>query len=409
MPVFSKIVNKKSRCPRACRRSFLNTMFLPLRESLFVLSLIVFFAFSLCAQTPTPQPTPTEEPIKVVTEEVHLNVTAQAANGRFIPNLTPDDLLIVEEGTPQKIESMKRLPASVLLLLDTGGNLNFAKNLKQTRLVAKLLVEKLAAENSFAVLQSYNKIETVTDWTSDRAEVQDNLDKKLFTGNMSRFSDSVREAIKMFDKRPIENRHLVFIGDALDSLADAQARERAFQDLFAANITVHVIAYNRMEATAVKGATRGFQIGEEREAPRMPDFILEDLIRGLPKEMKDSFRRMATSERLFVLRLDKKSIRLAREKREDWIKGEQELQALAEDTGGMFQAPEQLETMWLFATEIARAIDSQYVVTYVPTKPYAGSSETESRKVRVSTHLSGVLIRARQKVILAPKKITVNR
>ena len=77
-----------------------------------------------------------DEPIKILTEEVHLNITAQAANGRFVPTLKPDDLLIVEEGTPQKIESMKKLPASVLRLLDTGGNLNFAKNIKQMKLCA---------------------------------------------------------------------------------------------------------------------------------------------------------------------------------------------------------------------------------------------------------------------------------
>jgi VWFA-related protein len=366
------------------------------------LLITAFFAFAFSAFGQ--EKTLTDEPIKVVTEEVHLNVTAQAANGRFVPNLTPADLLIVEEGTPQKIESMKRAAASVLLLLDTGGNLNFAKNLKQTRLTAKLLVEKLSPENSFAVLQSYNKIETVTDWTNNRAQVQDNLDKKLFTGNLSRFSDSIAAAIKMFDARPLENRHLVFIGDALDSLADAATRERAFQDLFAANITVHVIAYNKMEAAAAKGATRPFQIGEERETPRLPDFVLEDIIRSLPREMKDNFRRMAKSERLFVIRLDKKSIELAKQKREDWVKGEQELQTLAEETGGMFQAPEQFETMWLFAAEIAQAIDSQYVVTYMPTKPYTGSNETETRKVRVSTHLNGVQIRARQKVILVPKQ-----
>jgi len=83
--------------------------------------------------------------------------------------------------------------------------------------------------------------------------------------------------------------------------------------------------------------------------------------------------------------------------------GEGELQAMAEDTGGIFQAPEQQETMWLLAREIAKAIDSQYVVTYVPTKPFADSQKSEERKVRVSTHCSGVQIISRQKVVLVPK------
>jgi VWFA-related protein len=372
-----------------------------LAKSFLFVSLLLTFAVSAHAQQPTPTP---DEPIKIFTEEVQLNVTAQTASGKFVPTLTKDDLLIVEEGTPQKIESMKKVPASVLFLLDTGGNFNFAKSLNMTRLTAKLLVEKLSGDNSIAVLQSYNKIETVSDWTSNREAIQGDLDKKLFSGNRSRFSDSIQAAIKMFEARSMENRHLIFIGDGLDSIATENERQKALQDLLAANITVHVIAYNKMEAARAKGATRRFQIGEERETPRLPNYILDQIVEGMPKEMRDNFRRFMKSERLFVVRLDNPSIKLAKQKREEWLKRETELEALAQDTGGMFQASEELETMWIFAVEIAKAIDSQYVITYIPTKPFANSENGEARKVRVSTHCDGVVIRSRQKVVLVPKK-----
>lgn len=370
-------------------------------EKLLFVSILLTFAISAFAQTPTPTP---DEPIKIFTEEVQLNVTAQTASGKFVPTLTKDDLLIVEEGTPQKIESMKKTPASVLFLLDTGGNLNFAKTINMTRLTAKLLVEKLSKDNSIAVMQSYDKIETVSDWTNNREKIQGDLDKKLFSGNRSRFSDSINAAIKMFENRSLENRHLIFFGDGLDSIATKNERQKAFQNLLAANITVHVIAYNKMEAARAKGATRRFQIGEEREAPRVPDYILEQIVQELPREFKDGYIKFAKSERLFIIRLDNPSIKLAKQKREDWMKSEAELQALAEDTGGMFQASEETATMWLFAVEIARAIDSQYVVTYIPTKSFADSESGEARKVRVSTHCDGVQIRARQKIVLVPKK-----
>ena len=371
-----------------------------IRKSLYIFCLLGLFTLPVFSQEPTPQPTPPEEPIKIFTEEVHLNVTAQRSNGNFVPTLKPDDLLVVEEGTPQKIESMKKVPANVLFLLDTGGNLNFAKTLDFTRLTAKLLVQNLSDENSLAVMQSYNKIETVSDWTNDKNAVLDDLDKKLFSGNRSRFSDSVAAAIEMFKSRPLENRHLIFIGDGLDSVAGENERQKALQDLLAANITVHVIAYNKMEAKRVEGATRRFQIGEERETPRIPDHILEVILENMPRDMKDGFRRFAKAERLFIIRLDNKAVKLARQKRESWIKTEAELQSLAEDTGGMFQAPEETETMWKFALEVAKAIGSQYVITYTPTKPFADSPKGEARKVRVSTHCDGVQIRSRHKIIV---------
>jgi VWFA-related protein len=374
-----------------------------LEKWLFVAVLTISSSLSGFSQTAAP--TPPDETIRITTEEVHLNVTAQTSNGKFVPNLVPDDLLIVESGTPQKIESMRRVPASVLLLLDTGGNFNFAKTLDMTRLTAHLLVENIAPENAFAVMQAYNKIETVSDWTSDKAKIQDDLSKKLFGGNSSRFADSINAAIEKFGSRPLENRHLVFIGDALDSAASEFERQKALQNLLGANITVHVIAYNKMEANRALGATRPFQIGEEREAPRISEDVLEGIIQQMPRQMKDNFRRMMKAERLFVVRLDRKAIKIAKQKRENWLKGETELAAIAEDTGGMFQAPEEPQTMWLIALDVAKAIGAQYVVTYIPIKSVADSPADNSRKIRVGTHCSGVQIRSRHKVVLQPSEV----
>ena len=79
------------------------------------------------------------------------------------------------------------------------------------------------------------------------------------------------------------------------------------------------------------------------------------------------------------------------------------MHSLAEETGGMFHAPEQLQTMWSFALEVANTIDSQYVVTYTPTRPFSSSPLGETRKVVVSTYKDGVHITARQKLIIKNK------
>ena len=77
--------------------------------------LIIFMGLSaLDGFAQNPSPTPPDEQINILTEEVRLNVTAQYADGRFVPTLTKDDLLIVESGDPQTITSMKRVPANVI-------------------------------------------------------------------------------------------------------------------------------------------------------------------------------------------------------------------------------------------------------------------------------------------------------
>ncbi|MCW5961633.1 MAG: hypothetical protein KIS76_15830 [Pyrinomonadaceae bacterium] len=361
------------------------------------------FLFSIHAFAQDTQPTPTEdEDIKIFTEEVKLNVTVQSVYGKSVPKLTADDLLIVESGDPQTITSIRRVPASVLILLDTGGNLNFSKTIDKSRLTAKILVEKISAENSFAVMQAYDKIEMVSDWTDKTETLKADLDKKLFGGNRSRFSGAINAAIDRFESRPIENRHLIFIGDGLDSIATFKERQNALQNLLAANITFHFIGYNKMEAKHAEKAAKLIQIGEAKEPPRMPDDVLEGIINSMPRQMKDNFRRFMNAERLIILRLDGKQRKLAKQKREDWIKSETELQTIAEDTGGMFHAPEELETMWKFAVEIASAVDSNYVITYTPTKPIAESPQEIVRKIRVSTYLDGVKVWSRQKIVVIP-------
>ncbi len=370
-----------------------------IRKYYLILAYVFTFSIHGIAQETKPTP-PADETVEVFTEEVKLNVTVQSVYGKSVPKLTADDLLIVESGDPQTVTSIERVPVNVLILLDTGGNLNFAKTIEKSRLTAQILVEKISAENSFAVMQAYNKIETVSDWTSDKEKLFTDLEKKLFGGNRSQFSGAINTAIEMFKSRPLENRHLIYIGDGLDGVATSTERQDALQNLLAANITFHFIGYNKMEAKRAERASRRIQFGEAKEPDRVPDFVLEGIINSIDRQFKDDFRRFMKAERLLIVRLDNKYRKIVRQKREDWEKSETELKSVAEDTGGLSHAPEELETIWKFAVEIAEAVDSNYVVTYSPTKPFAESDNKEPRKIRVGSYLDGVKVRSRQKIVV---------
>ena len=372
------------------------------RHLFALISLLLVFRFHGNAQVPTPTPVPTEQPIKVTTEEVKLNVAAQSAGGRFITDLKPDDLLIVEEGTPQTITSLRQVPANVVILLDTGGGLSFVKSLALTRLTAKILVNGFQADDKVAVIQYYDKVERISDWTNDHAALFASLDKKLYSGNRSRFTDALNASVDLFVSQPIENRHLVIISDGLDSVADDAALSNAYQNVLAANITTHVISYTQLEQQAGKKASQRITLGKGDTKPRVPKEIYDSWVNSLPirERQKANLEAMNEAQRIISVNLDNEQIRLIRQRREAWLKSEDQMRALADDTGGMFHAPEGIETMWSFALEIANTIDSQYVVTYTPTKPFSTSPSGESRKVIVSTHRDGVHIRARQKLVL---------
>ena len=129
-----------------------------------VLSVLAMFVF-ICATAepyraqqnlPTPPPNQTgrneQDPIKVFTEEVRVPIFAFNDYGWFDPTVEPDDILVLEDGVPQQIKSVRRIPASVLLLVDTGGDINPVKNVRTTREIALKLVAGLRPDDKISVL-----------------------------------------------------------------------------------------------------------------------------------------------------------------------------------------------------------------------------------------------------------------
>lgn len=369
-------------------------------ECHLVALLALSLTLTVASQVPTPQPTPTDEPVRISTEEVHLNVMAQNTFGRFVPTLTKDDLLVVDNGDPQTITSFARTPANVLILLDTGGNLNFVKSAKLTGLIADILIENLAADDNVAVVQYNDSVETVADWTKNRDTLYASIDAKLLSSKRSRFAYALNTSITIFGSRPLDNRHLILVTDGLDSVVDQAEVERSIQNLLAANITIHVISYTALEANAGRKAAKMIKIGKGDTKPRIPPEIFDANVRSLPisEKQKQFLITMNESQGLIIIDLDRTRTKYVKSKVEALLGSEARLQLLADESGGLFQAPEELETMLTFASVIASAVDSQYVITYMPTKPFGDSTESDSRKVVVGTHCNGVRILSRRKV-----------
>src|SRR5437588_278949 len=103
---------------------------------------------------PKPAPTPQEdEAERVYTEEVRIPGFAFDEKGRFDPRLEVDDVLIVEDGVPQQVKSVRRVPASVVLLLGTGWDLDPALRSNTTRDIALGVLNDLREGDRIAALQ----------------------------------------------------------------------------------------------------------------------------------------------------------------------------------------------------------------------------------------------------------------
>jgi hypothetical protein len=349
---------------------------------------LAFFGAGAFAQTPTPTPFDDDVPVKVITEEIKLNVSAYNRFGEFVPDVTTDDLVIVEDGRLHQPTSVRRMPANVLIMLDMGGELRQVKNISQTRDIAKALVRELDSSNSIAILEYSDKARILTEWTTNKLQVLDDLDRKLIFGRRSMFSDALNLAARFLSNSELENRHLVIISDGTDSYWSDERRELELRTLLGTNINVHVISYAGLEQEVVREQSKKVSKGPPKKA--LPPEVAETLPNGV--------RDTATAQTSVTVNTDLEMIRSLRDREEALKKGEQFLEKLSTDTSGLFILPESTSEMVEKTGLIANVIDSNYVVTYIPKRPLSEAKPGETRIIEVSSRKPGLRVLAKRKL-----------
>ncbi len=355
------------------------------------LSIAILLAFSAIShgQSGRVQPTPTpEESLKVVTEEIKLNVLAFDSDGNFHRNVTANDVVISENNILHQPTSVRRIPANVLIVMDTGGEMRFVKSLDRTRQVAKAVVTALRPDDSVAVMQYSDKAEIISEWTSDRSATLHAITRAKF-GRRSLFVDAIKLAREFLIKNPADNRHLVLITDGTDSLGRASAKFDAIQELLATDISVHVLSYTALEAADIGPRTKG--ISKTPPPKAMPDEIQATL----PNGVRDKGVKVGPT-----INMDRTFIRRMRARQTDLEVSQQQLSTLAENTNGEFILPETTDEMLEKAPVVARMIDAAYVVTYMPKLPVIETRGLAERSIDVTSKRAGLVVQARRKLLV---------
>ena len=346
--------------------------------------------------SPSPDPRDTQEPVKVFTEEVRLPVVAVDQFGHYDPTVVTDDILVLEDGQPQQVRSVRHLPANVLVVLDTGGEMTglggMTKKTNLTRQVAMAIVNKLHQGDWLAVMQFNNKVELLQPWTTDRDAALKVLKTKVSSGKRDVFSDAVLAAAKQVQERPEGSRHVVFITDGVDTAGVKAERAKAIKQLLAARATVHIISYTEYVRQKNEKKKSDVTIGQ-RPVSQDPISVTD------PTLPPGTTRSPAFG---VSIRFDPAMRRLRKAYEADVKKGEQTLTALAEETGGTIFLPKTSDEMLSEADQVAREIGSEYVVTYRPTRPLASASPNEYRRVEVASRRVGLSLRSRRGYVAGP-------
>ena len=364
------------------------------------------------AQTATPVASPQSTPlpqqqerIKIYTEEVILPVVATDSSGRFDPTVELNDLLVLEDGEPQTIRSVRRTPASVLLLLDTGGFRNPAMRTNATRDLAVRLISQLRAGDQVAAFQFGGKVELIQTWTSDQSVAIHSLKTKLSSGRNGRFQNAMAAASVQLTSAPPGNRHIVLVTDGGESLLDKDDLAAGMKQLYTTQATVHVISYTLLGRKAISAlhpkipvipiAVRRKNKLDTAVAPIFPNAD-----KKLAEELKHKsiLRIILEGSYPAGLNLDFPMWRHSRDQMKTLRQNELLLGWVAEETGGDIILPASEDELSTLTDDLAREIDSQYIVTYRPKSGVTVKSEV--RRVEVVSRRVGLHVRSRRSYVV---------
>jgi VWFA-related protein len=338
---------------------------------------------------PTPEKQD-DDKVKVFTEEVRLPVIAVDQFGHYDPAVVPDDILVLEDGVAQQIRSVRRIPANVLLMLDTGGELSglggMSKRTSLTREVALELLNSLREDTWVEIMQFNNSVSVVQGWTRDRPATLKALKTKLSSGKRARFADAVAAAAQQLQERPEGSRHVIFITDGVDSPGGKIDRGQALKQLAAARATVHIISYTEF----VRQPQPKQSESKIRQVPTSHDPIAT----MDPTQPPGTTRSPAYVIKSITFDPAMKRQRKAYEA--DVKSSELTLTAMAEETGGQIFLPKTSDEMIAQAREAAREVGAEYVVTYRPKRPLSAAEKGEYRRIEVASRRVGLSLRSRR-------------
>ncbi|HZS09874.1 MAG TPA: VWA domain-containing protein [Blastocatellia bacterium] len=370
------------------RRDDRNASLRSLCAASFALILLTVSVPAQSGRQPAQQPgnKPTDQSvIRVETREVRLPLRAWGPAGEEISDLQLKDLLVVEEGKPCTITSLKHEVASIVLVLDLSNEFGIFKNGRGgwyrnekeriekpgERTKAEVLsrpaaleladnfVRRLADSDQLAIIQYSDKVQLVQDWTGDHNEALSSLKSKFRAGIKSSFYDALIMAAEKLNTRESGRRVIVLVSDGLDSASRAQ-RGEALSELRRAQTSVFIIGW--AEVLRVEARSRINQINATKK-----DGI----------EIIGPVRPRQAELRRFLSLLDGATV---------------QLREIAETSGGEILLPETFEDFVITPQRVIKDIGAQYTLTYLT--EYKPNLET-LRNVQVFSRRPGLTLRTR--------------
>ncbi len=179
-----------------------------LKTGLLLSFVIAVFASYAAAQV--------DDPIKVDSALVRVNVGVVDTRGRPITSLSQNDFVVFEDGVKQDISRFEAssAPFSVVMLLDMSGSTkSFRQNI---RLSAARFLDALAPQDRVAVVEFYSKINTLNDFTTSRETALQSISAANGGGDTDLYK-ALLYSLDKLAKEPSRRKAIVVLTDGVDT------------------------------------------------------------------------------------------------------------------------------------------------------------------------------------------------
>ena len=299
-----------------------------------------------------------DDEIKVDTSIVRLNVGAVSRSGQPVNNLTKENFSIYEDGVKQEIIRFEptAAPFSVVMILDmSGSTLGFRQTIQQS---AYRFVDALAPTDRIAVIEFYDKVNLLNDFTENRKIVGHSISVANGRGK-TKLYNAINLALQKLNGEGNRRKAVIVLTDGVDT--DVRDKDRSFldkvkeEDILTAIVPDNSEILNRVLSRAGDQGVTIYPLA-------LPTGDPAKLAEPTPVQVA-----MYSAARA-------------------------RLQTLAKRTGGTLNAINRLEEMGRLYAEVAADIRTLYTVEYQPTNE---KRDGKWREIKIEINRPELITRTR--------------
>jgi len=321
------------------------------RRALIVLSLILAASGLVAAQD--------DDPIRVDSSIVRLNVGVVDQRGRQITDLSKANFSVYEDGVKQEITRFEpsTAPFSVVMILDmSGSTLGFRQVIQ---LSAFRFIDALLPEDRVAVIEFYDKVNLLNDFTTDRRSIGNSINVANGRGKTQLYK-AIDVALDKLSKEKSRRKAIIVLTDGVDTAVRDKDREQL----------------ERLSDAQIPNAIK----------PETSDILARVLNRSDAQGVTIYPLALPTGDPAKLAEPTPRQVAMYNAARS-------RLQIVADRTGGTLNAIKHLEDMGKIYGEVAAQLRTLYTVEYQPTND---KRDGKWRAVRIDVTNPDLISRTRQ-------------